>query len=89
MLRVTNRVEARQDAAWKYAVWQPPAPFCGSYSVAALAMAGADMVRRPATAILPAMRRLPPRATATLFDSTKSATRGAISERNREPLKTP
>jgi hypothetical protein len=60
-----------------------------AYSLAALAIAGEmALVRSAAVATLLDGRRAGWRAFA-LFESTKSATRGTISARKREPLKTP
>ena len=62
-----------------------------AYSLAALAIAGGAALVRNAGAptLLLAGGDAPPRATAALFDSTKSAMRGTISARKREPLNTP
>jgi hypothetical protein len=62
------------------------------YSFAALAIAGecdGTPVRSAGALILLGDGRAVPRPPAVLFESTKSATRGTISARKREPLKTP
>ncbi len=65
----------------------PSTPY--SFAAGASAGDGATSAASAAAVILLAPRRPELRAPAELFDSTKSAMRGTISARNREPLNTP
>jgi hypothetical protein len=89
--RVTNRAKSLAERAFaQHCGRAAGAPRDLGYSLAALAIAGGvALVRNAAAPTLLGGRRAAPRAIVALFDSTKSATRGTISARKREPLNTP